>query len=127
MENHQRRPARKYWGIFDANGMLKPGMERIFSGETLPDNWTSPSSGPPIMDFFALPDTINTNIANYLVAGETDPANVVKVNGSPIASDSMDTFGAFSLTVPLNIGTNTLVVSIESAAGQVLTAVSKTV
>jgi glycoside/pentoside/hexuronide:cation symporter, GPH family len=28
----------KHWGIFDANLNLKPGSERVFNGETVPDN-----------------------------------------------------------------------------------------
>ncbi len=33
------------WGIWDKDGNLKPGMQRVFDGETTPDNWTLPG-GP---------------------------------------------------------------------------------
>jgi len=37
-----------HWGIWDAYGVMKPGMERVFNGETVPDNWScsAPIGGP---------------------------------------------------------------------------------
>jgi exo-beta-1,3-glucanase (GH17 family) len=39
-----------HWGIWDAYGVLKPGMELVFNGETVPDNWScsAPIGGPGI-------------------------------------------------------------------------------
>lgn len=36
------------WGNWDKNGNLKPGMKRVFDGERLPDNWTTPPSPTPM-------------------------------------------------------------------------------
>ena len=30
------------WGVWDKDGKLKPGMERVFEGQTIPDNWSDP-------------------------------------------------------------------------------------
>ena len=30
----------KHWGVWDKDGNLKPGMERVFAGETIADNWS---------------------------------------------------------------------------------------
>ncbi len=38
-------PQGAHWGVWDQNGNLKPGMERVFNGETVADNWTN--SGVP--------------------------------------------------------------------------------
>ena len=32
-------PVGSHWGIFDTNGILKPGMQDVFDGKTIPDNW----------------------------------------------------------------------------------------
>jgi hypothetical protein len=29
------------WGVFDKDGNLKPGMQKVFDGETITDNWSS--------------------------------------------------------------------------------------
>ena len=29
-----------HWGVWDENGELKPGMQAVFDGETIEDNWT---------------------------------------------------------------------------------------
>ena len=29
-----------HWGLFFTDGIMKPGMEKVFNGETIPDNWT---------------------------------------------------------------------------------------
>jgi exo-beta-1,3-glucanase (GH17 family) len=29
-----------HWGVWDENGALKPGMQAVFDGATLPDDWT---------------------------------------------------------------------------------------
>ncbi len=115
------------WGIFDAALNLKPGMERVFRGETYPDNWTA-VPGPPIYDFAAMPATLTTNLSRFLIAGVTPHADdVVKLNGSPIPAGSKDTGGVFAFTVPLSPGTNALTLTMESATGTLLSTATKTV
>ncbi len=51
-------PQGAHWGIWDENGNLKPGMERVFNGETMEDNWTNPlpgGPGEPVIEFTYLP------------------------------------------------------------------------
>ncbi len=41
-------PQESHWGLW-TNDLLKPGMERVFDGEVLPDNWTpteTPTAAP---------------------------------------------------------------------------------
>lgn len=33
-------PQGAHWGVWDKNGKLKPGMERVFEGQTIADNWS---------------------------------------------------------------------------------------
>lgn len=33
----------KYWGIWDKDGVMKPGMQRVFDNEVIADNWSSTS------------------------------------------------------------------------------------
>lgn len=35
-------PQGAYWGIWDKTGRMKPGMTRVFNGETIADNWSTP-------------------------------------------------------------------------------------
>jgi len=30
-----------HWGLFDKDGVMKPGMQPVFDGEVMPDNWSS--------------------------------------------------------------------------------------
>lgn len=43
------------WGIWDKNGVLKPGMQAAFNGNTVPDNWSGNAlpggPGTPSLDF----------------------------------------------------------------------------
>jgi exo-beta-1,3-glucanase (GH17 family) len=34
-------PQGAHWGIWDKDGNLKPGMQEVFDGRTIPDNWSS--------------------------------------------------------------------------------------
>jgi hypothetical protein len=47
------------WGVFDRTGILKPGMQAVFDGATVPDNWsgTAPVGGPgtPAITFTQVP------------------------------------------------------------------------
>ncbi len=40
-------PQGAHWGIWNEDGQLKPGMERVFDGETMEDNWSHPLPGGP--------------------------------------------------------------------------------
>jgi len=44
-----------HWGVWDETGVLKPGMMKVFNGETIPDNWSYVSSGDPIIEFTPVP------------------------------------------------------------------------
>lgn len=52
-------PQGAHWGIWDKHGRLKPGMERVFNGETVPDRWsgTQPVGGPgaPLIELAYVP------------------------------------------------------------------------
>jgi exo-beta-1,3-glucanase (GH17 family) len=47
------------WGIWDDNLVMKPGMEPVFDGDTMPDNWTCMAvpgvSGTPALQFTSVP------------------------------------------------------------------------
>ncbi len=40
-----------YWGIWEENGEMKPGMQDVFDGNSIPDNW----SGEPEISFTYVP------------------------------------------------------------------------
>jgi|GEM_PF-60987 len=48
-----------HWGIWDKDGNLKPGMETVFAGVTLPDNWSGNAMpggpGTPTIEFTYVP------------------------------------------------------------------------
>jgi Glycosyl hydrolases family 17 len=52
-------PQGAHWGIWDKNGNLKPGMQDVFDGNTLPDNWSGASipggPGDPAIEFTYVP------------------------------------------------------------------------
>ncbi len=52
-------PEGAHWGIWDRHGRLKPGMERVFNDQTVPDRWsgTQPVDGPgaPSIEFTYVP------------------------------------------------------------------------
>jgi exo-beta-1,3-glucanase (GH17 family)/fibronectin type 3 domain-containing protein len=47
------------FGLFTTTNVMKPGMERVFNGETVPDNWTGGAlvggPGQPLMEFTSVP------------------------------------------------------------------------
>lgn len=45
-------PQGAHWGLWDGRGRLKAGMERVFAGETVPDNW---SPAPPRLELTYVP------------------------------------------------------------------------
>jgi len=52
-------PHGSHWGIWDKDGNLKAGMERVFNGETLGDNWSGDcvpgGPGDPMIEFTYVP------------------------------------------------------------------------
>jgi exo-beta-1,3-glucanase (GH17 family) len=52
-------PQGAHWGLWAKDGILKPGMERTFNGEVLPDNWTRGGipggPGDPIIQYTSVP------------------------------------------------------------------------
>jgi exo-beta-1,3-glucanase (GH17 family) len=53
-------PAGACWGVWDRNGLLKPGMQTVFNGQTVADNWSyvaDPIGGPgtPSIAFTSVP------------------------------------------------------------------------
>ncbi|MHB9080399.1 MAG: dockerin type I domain-containing protein [Pirellulaceae bacterium] len=116
-----------HWGIFsDTRGVLKPGMEMVFRGNTVDDNWSGPPGGP-IRDFFSLPVEIHTNIDTFLVAGVTELNHLVKLNGTLLPSTSVGTLGEFSHPVQLVTGENSLELTVVTSLGEEVESVSKTV
>lgn len=44
------------WGVWDKDGVLKPGREKLFQGATVPNNWTVPGGpGQPKIEFTYVP------------------------------------------------------------------------
>lgn len=115
------------WGLWEGDGDLKEGMQAVFDGEVLPDNWSDPPTEEPILDFAALPATVTTNLSAFLVAGATDPANLVLVDGTALPGTAMDEAGGYALVVPLSVGANPIELRIESPEGNVLSEVTRTV
>lgn len=102
------------WGLWDRFAALKPGMESVFDGATIDDNWTRPLPESPIIDFFALPAQTETNLSTFVIAGHTDAGNELWLNGSPIAVSAMDNDGNYAVATPLTQGTNVLALEIRS-------------
>jgi len=48
-----------HWGVWDKNGVMKPGMKDVFDGETMPDNWSDSDipggPGTPEINFTYVP------------------------------------------------------------------------
>lgn len=44
------------WGVWDKDGYLKPDMQPVFAGRTMPDNWSTPGGpGDPDIEFVHVP------------------------------------------------------------------------
>lgn len=114
------------WGIWDKEANLKPGMQDVFDGKTMPDNWSDPIPEGSIIDFPALPELTETNISTFVVAGSTEPDNEVWLNETPLPPDTMDEEGNFAVAVPLVEGDNLLELVIKSG-GEVIASAEKTV
>ncbi|GJL53566.1 MAG: hypothetical protein NPIRA02_06980 [Nitrospirales bacterium] len=72
------------------------------------------SAIPPIIEFRALPDVLNTNLPTMVVSGNTDADNHVFVNEIPVQKDSESNFVT---TVPLASGQNVINLTIETPSG----------
>jgi DNA-binding beta-propeller fold protein YncE len=96
------------WGLWDAQGQLKQGMQPVFDCSTIPDNWTNPPSTTPIFAFPSLPEHITTNLPSFLVASTAATADTVAINGVVIPANAFDASGNFATIVPLDLGDNTI-------------------
>jgi len=58
-------PQGAHWGVWDKDGVLKPGMQAVFDGQTMADNWTNAGvpggPGSPSMEFTYLPPYGSSN------------------------------------------------------------------
>ena len=102
------------WGIWNKESVLKPGMQQVFDGETMADNWSRPVPDAPIIDFAALPALVETNIPAFVVAGYSEPGDSVFLNGALLLPEQIDSQGNFAATVPLVAGDNFLELVIKS-------------
>ncbi len=102
------------WGIWNKEKNLKPGMERVFNGEIMDDNWSDDIPEAPIIDFNSLPELTETNISTFVVSGSAGPNNVVLLNGASLPPGTIDEEGNFAVAVPLVEGDNLLELLIKS-------------
>jgi exo-beta-1,3-glucanase (GH17 family) len=58
-------PQGAFWGLWDKNGNLKPGMQDVFDGQTVPDNWSG-------NEFVGGPGTPAIELAYVPPYGSTD-------------------------------------------------------
>ncbi len=58
-------PQGAHWGVWDKDGVLKPGMQDVFDGQTMADNWTNAGvpggPGTPSMEFAYVPPYGSSN------------------------------------------------------------------
>jgi len=114
------------WGIWDKEKNLKTGMERVFNGEIIDDNWSEAIPEAPTIDFTALPELSETNISPFVVSGSVGSGNEVLLNGTSLPPETIDEEGNFAVTVPLVEGNNLLELLIISKE-EVVTDVEKIV
>jgi exo-beta-1,3-glucanase (GH17 family) len=54
--NHGEGPQGAHWGVWDKDGNLKQGMDAVFDGNTIPENWGRPGgTGTPTIEFTYVP------------------------------------------------------------------------
>ena len=78
-----------HWGVFDEDGNMKPGMQAVFDGETVEDNWTCGDipggTGTPAIEFTVVPPVGSSeNLRGQVWHVAPDEAGVavyIKVNG----------------------------------------------
>jgi hypothetical protein len=65
-------PQGAHWGLWDDNRTLKPGMQAVFDGDTVPDNWSGNAvvggPGTPTIQFSYVPPYGSNNNLNGQVA-----------------------------------------------------------
>ena len=74
-------PQGAHWGIFTADGVLKPGMQAVFDGQTIADNWTNAGvpggAGTPQINFvFVPPFGSSDNLFGQVLHVNTDDYRV---------------------------------------------------
>lgn len=115
------------WGVWNGSGVSKAGMEKVFDGETVPDNWSAPPPTEPIIDFRELPDVTETNLSAFLVTGSAATDDRILLNGSPLPTEARDDEGNFAAAVPLAEGENVIELRIETLTGESVSQDLKTV
>ena len=78
-----------HWGVFDEDGNMKPGMQAVFDGETVEDNWTCGDipggTGIPAIELTVVPPVGSSeNLRGQVWHVAPDEAGVavyIKVNG----------------------------------------------
>jgi exo-beta-1,3-glucanase (GH17 family) len=79
--NHGEGPQGAHWGVWDKDGVLKPGMQAVFDGQTIPDNWTNAGipggPGSPSIEFSSVPPYgSNNNLFGQVLHVNTDDYRV---------------------------------------------------
>jgi len=82
-------PQGAYWGLWENNGELKRGMQAVFDGITIPDNWSSVASAEtskaPAIEFTSVPSYGTSGILKGLIrhvnASDYSVAIYIKVGG----------------------------------------------
>jgi exo-beta-1,3-glucanase (GH17 family) len=121
-------PQEAHWGIWTASGDLKPGHAPVFQGATTTDRWSTCTPSAPIIDVFALPERIVSNLPLFLAAGTAGAGNRVSVNSTLVPTAADDYAGTFAATLPLTPGSNTFKIVIRSpSSGAVLRQADRTV
>jgi len=80
-------------------------------------------TGPPSLEISSPTGTLSVNQSTLEVIGKTDPEATISVNGQLVA---LDKGGSFSLRIPLELGSNEIVVTAIAKSGRKST-ISKTV
>jgi exo-beta-1,3-glucanase (GH17 family) len=80
--NHGEGPQGAHWGVWDKNGVLKSGMQAVFDGQTMPNNWTNAGipggPGSPSIEFTSVPPygSLNNNLFGQVLHVDTDDYKV---------------------------------------------------
>jgi exo-beta-1,3-glucanase (GH17 family) len=69
-------PQGAYWGIWDKTFQMKPGMIRVFNGETMPNNWSSetPKTIPGDLDFDGRITVLDATLSLRFLLGLDSPS-----------------------------------------------------
>ena len=79
--NHGEGPQGAHWGVWDKDGVLKPGMHAVVDGQTMADNWTSAGvpggPGTPSMECaYVTPSGSSNNLFGQVFHVNTDDYKV---------------------------------------------------